>query len=48
YNMHFRHQGFNFRSWAPVGHLPSRIWVGGQKWWSHAETMAKKLDKCLL
>ncbi|WP_287239681.1 MULTISPECIES: serine/threonine-protein kinase [unclassified Okeania] len=46
YNLHFRDRGFKFRSWAPVGHLPSRIWAGGQKWWSHAEGMAKKLDKC--
>ena len=48
YNLHFPDRGFKFRNWAPVGHLPSRIWAGGKKWWSHAEAMAKKLDKCLL
>ena len=48
YNMHFRHQGYKFRNWASVGHLPSRIWSGGKKWWSHAEAMARKFDKCLL
>ncbi len=48
YNLHFRHQGFKYKNYAPVGHLPSRIWAGGQKWWTHAEAMAKKLDKCLL
>ena len=48
YNLHFPDRGFKFRNWAAVGHLPSRIWAGGKKWWSHAETMAKKLDKCLL
>ncbi|MEB3343698.1 serine/threonine-protein kinase [Okeania sp.] len=46
YNLHFRDRGFKFRSWAAVGHLPSRIWVGGDKWWIHLEVMGKKLDKC--
>ncbi|MEM1168471.1 MAG: serine/threonine-protein kinase [Cyanobacteria bacterium P01_H01_bin.35] len=46
YNLHFRDRGFKFINWAPVGHLPSRIWSGGKKWWSHAEAMANKLDKC--
>jgi len=46
YNLHFPDQGFKFRNWAPVGHLPSRIWAGGQKWWSHAKAMAKKLKQC--
>lgn len=41
YNLHFRDRGFKFISWAAVGHLPSRIWAGGKKWWSHAEAMAK-------
>lgn len=46
YNLHFRYQGFRFKNWAVVGHLPSRVWAGGNKWWSHAEAMANKLDKC--
>ncbi|XWK89920.1 MAG: serine/threonine-protein kinase [Phormidium sp.] len=30
---------------APVGHLPSRSWVGGSQWWRHEATMASKLSK---
>ncbi|MFB2891316.1 GUN4 domain-containing protein [Aerosakkonemataceae cyanobacterium BLCC-F50] len=30
---------------APVGHLPSRSWVGGSQWWRHGATMASKLSK---
>ncbi len=48
YNLHFRPQGFKFTTWTPVGHLPSRVWAGGQKWWIHAEAMAKKLGKCFM
>jgi len=35
---------FNLRS--PLGHLPSRNWVGGTEWWRHAESMANKLAQC--
>lgn len=30
---------------APVGHLPSRSWVGGSQWWRHEAIMASKLSK---
>lgn len=35
---------FNLRS--PLGHLPSRRWVGGYYWWRHAGVLAAKLDEC--
>lgn len=47
YNLHFRDRGFKYKNSALVGHLPSRVWAGGQQWWIHAEAMAKKLDRCL-
>jgi len=31
---------------APLGHLPSRSWVGGYQWWRHAAIMASKLAQC--
>jgi len=37
---------FNLK--APLGHLPSRRWVGGYQWWHHAGTMAAKLELCKL
>ncbi|NEP57752.1 MAG: protein kinase [Symploca sp. SIO2G7] len=30
----------------PIGHFPSRQWVGGYYWWRHAGTLAAKLDQC--
>jgi serine/threonine protein kinase len=33
---------FNLK--APLGHLPSRKWIGGSEWWRHAEAMAQRLD----
>ncbi|NEO97965.1 MAG: protein kinase [Symploca sp. SIO2E9] len=35
---------FNLK--APVGHLPSRRWVGGFNWWRHAGEIAAKLGQC--
>ena len=35
---------FNLRS--PVGHLPTRRWVGGYSWWKHAQVLATKLEEC--
>ncbi len=29
---------------APIGHLPTRTWMGGSQWWRHADTFAAKLD----
>lgn len=34
---------FEFQDDAPIGHLPSRNWVGGSRWWSHAQAMADYL-----
>lgn len=31
---------------APLGHLPSRRWVGGYYWWRHAGVLATKLEQC--
>lgn len=35
-----------FNLYAPLGHLPSRRWVGGYYWWRHAGVLAAKLDEC--
>lgn len=35
---------FNLR--APMGHLPSRRWIGGYYWWRHASVLAQKLEQC--
>jgi serine/threonine protein kinase len=35
---------FNFN--APMGHLPSRRWVGGYSWWRHISAMTAKLEQC--
>ncbi|MBP0016714.1 MAG: GUN4 domain-containing protein [Cyanobacteria bacterium SBLK] len=35
---------FNLRS--PLGHLPSRSWVGGLSWWKHAGILADRLNRC--
>jgi len=35
---------FNLK--APIGHLPSRRWVGGYNWWRHASALAAKLQQC--
>lgn len=37
---------FKFNLKAPQGHLPSRIWAGGQQWWRHAGSMAARLEGC--
>jgi len=31
---------------APIGHLPSRRWIGGYSWWRHASILAEKLEQC--
>ncbi|WP_309242666.1 GUN4 domain-containing protein [Limnofasciculus baicalensis] len=35
---------FNLK--APLGHLPSRRWVGGYNWWRHAGALTAKLSAC--
>jgi len=31
---------------APMGHLPSRRWIGGYSWWRHTSVLATKLEEC--
>ncbi|MBD2636689.1 GUN4 domain-containing protein [Limnothrix sp. FACHB-881] len=38
-----RDETFQFRADAPIGHLPSRNWVGGPRWWNHAQALADYL-----
>lgn len=40
------YSSLKFNRSAPVGHLPSRVWVGGSYWWRHAEAIATKLAEC--
>lgn len=40
------YKGIKFTLTAPIGHLPSRVWSGGTKWWRHAEAMANRLAEC--
>jgi hypothetical protein len=42
------YSSLKFNRSAPVGHLPSRVWVGGSYWWRHAEAIATKLTECSL
>lgn len=35
-----------FRLSAPMGHLPSHIWVGGTQLGRHMKTLVEKLDNC--
>ena len=46
YNPHSTNEGLRYSKNAPVGHLPSRQWVGGTQWWRHARAIALKLDTC--
>jgi len=46
YNSDNYYQGLKFNRNAPVGHLPSRIWVAGVGWLRHAGAIASRLDKC--
>lgn len=46
YNSHNPADSFQYKLSAPIGHLPSRVWSGGTKWWVHIEAMANKLVKC--
>jgi serine/threonine protein kinase len=40
------HQNLKFSDKAPVGHLPSRIWGGGDKFWRHLSAMTSKFSQC--
>jgi serine/threonine protein kinase len=46
HNPYVADSGLNFSDKAPIGHLPSRRWVGGYEWWRHANAMAGKLEQC--
>ncbi len=47
YNPHHPSVGFRFNDSAPVGHLPSRIWIiGSGPWWRHAQMMSEKVVEC--
>ena len=48
YNPHQASQYLIFKLNAPLGHLPSRIWVTGLKWWRHTEVMGARLSECEL
>lgn len=43
YNSTSYHQSLKFSNQAPVGHLPSRIWAEGDKFWRHLNAIASKL-----
>jgi serine/threonine protein kinase len=40
------HESLKFSDKAPAGHLPSRIWGGGDKFWRHLSVMTGKLAQC--
>lgn len=47
HNPHVTHSAYQFHLKSPMGHLPSRRWVGGYyNWWRHAEVLAAKLAEC--
>ncbi|MGL5192627.1 MAG: GUN4 domain-containing protein [Chroococcales cyanobacterium] len=46
YNPSVPYEGIQFNLKAPIGHLPSRSWSGGSKWWRHAGAIAAKLEQC--
>lgn len=42
-NLHDQPSQWRFESTAPIGHLPSRLYIGGQQWWRHIAILATKL-----
>ncbi|MCT7970448.1 serine/threonine-protein kinase [Laspinema olomoucense] len=46
YNPSLPSDGIQFNLKAPIGHLPSRSWSAGSKWWRHAGAIAAKLQQC--
>ncbi|HBE18969.1 MAG TPA: serine/threonine protein kinase [Cyanobacteria bacterium UBA11149] len=46
HNSHHPNDSLTFNLKAPLGHLPSRRWVGGYNWWRHAGALAAKLSAC--
>lgn len=45
-NTYFNESAMKFDLQAPLGHLPSRRWVGGVSWWRHASVLKAKLEEC--
>ena len=43
---HDPYMDLKFHLSAPMGHLPSRAWVGGYQWWRHAEAISSRLAIC--
>lgn len=37
---------WQFKASAPIGHLPSRLGIGGQQWWRHMAILTEKLQDC--
>lgn len=40
------YQYMTFKLTAPVGHLPSRSWAAGTRWWGHAAALSARLQAC--
>ncbi|AVH63853.1 serine/threonine-protein kinase [Nostoc sp. 'Peltigera membranacea cyanobiont' N6] len=46
YNYTSANSEFDFSLKAPIGHLPSRIWIGGSQPWRYPNALAIKLAAC--
>ncbi|MEH2162849.1 MAG: serine/threonine-protein kinase [Nostoc sp.] len=46
YNYTSANSEFDFSLKAPIGHLPSRIWIGGSQPWRYPNALAVKLAAC--
>ncbi|MBN3876984.1 MULTISPECIES: serine/threonine-protein kinase [unclassified Nostoc] len=46
YNYSYANSEFDFSLKAPIGHLPSRIWIGGSQPWRYPDALAVKLAAC--
>jgi serine/threonine protein kinase len=42
----YHHQSLNFSKNAVIGHLPSRIWAEGDKFWRHLIAINSKFSQC--
>ncbi|NJR17057.1 MAG: protein kinase [Calothrix sp. CSU_2_0] len=48
YNSASYHESLNFSKNAVMGHLPSRIWAEGDKFWRHLTVINSKFSQCNL
>lgn len=46
YNSPSYHQSLNFSKNAVTGHLPSRVWAEGDKFWRHLTAINSQLSQC--